>query len=94
MPKFVRKSLTRLQHKPDVHPQFSPHEHVPIQYGIKGTRQYATAPDDSPHLSTKETTHIQQVTGSFLYYGRAIDYTILPALNEIATAQAQPTEKT
>ena len=63
MPKFVRKSLTRLQHKPDVHPQFSPHEHVPIQYGIKGTRQYATAPDDSPYLSTKETTHIQQVTG-------------------------------
>ena len=34
------------------------------------------------------------MTGSFLYYGRALDSTILPALNEIASAQAQPTEKT
>ena len=31
MPKFVQKSLTCLQHKPDVHPQFSPHEQVQIK---------------------------------------------------------------
>ena len=29
-----------------------------------------------------------------MYYGRAIDYTILPALNDIASAQAQPTQRT
>ena len=29
-----------------------------------------------------------------MYYGRAIDYTILPALNEIASAQANPTGNT
>ena len=29
-----------------------------------------------------------------LYYSRAVDPTMLPALNEIATSQANPTEKT
>lgn len=47
-----------------------------------------------PVLSPKETKHIQSITGSFLYYGRAIDYTTLLALNEIASAQAQPTSHT
>ena len=37
---------------------------------------------------------IQSVVGLFLYYGRAIDNTILPALNEIALSQAEPTEMT
>ena len=45
-------------------------------------------------MSPIETNYIQSVTGSDLYYGRAIDYSILPALNEIASEQAQPTQKT
>jgi hypothetical protein len=32
--------------------------------------------------------------GTLLYYGRAVDPTILPALSAIATEQAKPTEKT
>ena len=32
--------------------------------------------------------------GSFLYYARAVDLTILHALSEIASQQANPTEKT
>ena len=51
-------------------------------------------PDDSPALSAKYTKHIQSTTGSFLFYERAINNTILPALNEIASAQSQPTEQT
>ena len=94
MPGYVRKTLIRLQHKPQVSPQYSPHDCVPIQYATKNTRQYATAPDTSPFLSPVETTYIQSVTGSLLYYGRAIDYSILPALNEIASEQAQPTQQT
>ena len=94
MPGYVRKTLIRLQHKPQVSPQYSPHDCVPIQYATKNTRQYATAPDTSPFLSPVETKYIQSVTGSLLYYGRAIDYSILPALNEIASEQAQPTQQT
>ena len=94
MPKYVPDSLRRLQHVPKKYPQYSPHEHAPIRYGKKGAQQFATAPDDSPQLDPQGTKHVQSTTGSFLYYGRAIDYTILPALNAIASAQAQPTQKT
>ncbi len=36
---------------------------------------------------------MQEVAGTFLYYTRAVDSTILPALSAIATKQANPTEK-
>ena len=93
MPQYVPKSLKRLQHVPNIYPQYSPHRHNPIKYGQKGIQQFANSPDDTPKLSPMDTKHIQSITGSFLYYGRAIDYTILPALNEIASAQAQPTKR-
>ena len=94
MPEYVWKSLKRLQHKPSVYPQFSPHQHVPITYGKPSTRQYATAPDTSPLLPSNEIKHIQSITGSFLYYARALDSSMLPALNEIASSQAAPTVNT
>ena len=94
MPGYVRESLQRLLHKILKYPQYSPHAHQPIRYGKKGARQYATTPDTSPTLSPKETKHIQSIAGSFLFYGRAIDSTILPALNEIASMQSKPTEQT
>ena len=94
MPGYVQASLQRLQHVPRTVPQYSPHVHTPIKYGMKGGRQYANAPDDSPLLTPKDTKHLQSVTGSFLFYGRAIDYTTLPALNEIASSQAKPRETT
>lgn len=93
MPGYVQKTLERLQHKPPSSPQYSPHAHVPIVFATKNTRQYATAPDTSPLLSPTQTTFIQSVTGSHLYYGHAIDYTILPALNEIASEQASSTQQ-
>ena len=94
MPGYVKKTLLRLQYKQKVSPQYSPHRHIPIVYATKNTRQYATAPDTSPLLGPKDTKYIQSVTGSFLYYGRALDNTILPALNEIASEQSKPTQKT
>ena len=53
-----------------------------------------TTIDDSPTLSPLETRHIQRVVGSFLYYARAVDNTIHPALNEIGSTQAKPTQAT
>ena len=94
MPGYVQESLRRLGYKVLRHPQCSPHAHLPIRYGKKGERQYATSPDLSPPLSPADTKHIQSITGSFLFYGRAIDSTILPALNEIASMQSKPTEQT
>ena len=37
---------------------------------------------------------VQSIVGAFLYYGRAIDPSISPALNEISTQQSKPTKKT
>ena len=49
-----------------------------------------------PPLSKEEGKHVQAVSGTLLYYGRAVNPTILllPALSSIATEQAKPTEKT
>jgi hypothetical protein len=32
--------------------------------------------------------------GTFLYYARAVDYRLLPSLNEIATQESKPTQTT
>ena len=37
---------------------------------------------------------MQEVTGTFLYYARAINTTMLTALGSIAKQQANPTENT
>jgi hypothetical protein len=37
---------------------------------------------------------VQQIVSSLLYYARAIDCVLLPALNAIAGRQANPTQKT
>ena len=47
-----------------------------------------------PPLSKEEKKIIQQVTGKFLFYGRAVDPTMLTALSAIASQQANPTEET
>ena len=60
----------------------------------KGQRQYAQTPDNAPKLSPAETTKVQSIVGSLLYYARAIDNTLLPALNTIAASQAAPTTAT
>ena len=94
MPGYVKKALKRLQYQASNTHQYSPHHHEPFKYATKGTRQYANAPDTSPLLSPKDTKWIQSVAGSFLYYSRVIDYTLLPALNSLASQQSQPTENT
>ena len=92
MPKYLPDSLQRLGHAPKASPQYSPHKHIPVKYGRPGQQQFATTTDQSALLSPQDTKHIQSTTGPFLYYGRAIDYTILPALNDISSMQAHPRE--
>ena len=92
IPTYIDKIMKRLRHTPYKTPQYSPHEYFPVIYGGKGTRQYVTVPDSSPPLSSP--TYIQQVVGSSLYYDRALNNTILPALNAIFTQQSKPTEQT
>jgi hypothetical protein len=60
-------------------------------YGAK--TQYATK-YETPPLTAKQCLTIQKVTGSVLYYARAVDPTVLMPPNDIATEQTKATEKT
>ena len=91
MSDFITDVLIRFQHPTPSKPQHSPH--VPVKYGVK-TRQYALELDTSPLLDQKGITYAQQMVGSLLYYARAIDGTMLPALNTIDSEQAKPTKQT
>ena len=94
MPNYIPQLLKKLQHQQPATPQYSPFLVTPYVPLKKGERQYASPPDNTELLTPKETTTIQQIVGSLLYYARAIDSTILPALNTIAQSQAKPTLKT
>ena len=45
-------------------------------------------------LNVDVQRHVQSVVGTFLFYGRAVEPTILPTLNELGTQQSAPTEQT
>jgi hypothetical protein len=92
MPGYIKKALVRFGHKAPTKPQHQPHQHTVPTYGA--TVQYAKAADTSKVLSKEDKTYIQQVIGTLLYYGRAVDATILVALSSLASAQAKPTDDT
>ncbi len=53
--------------------------------------QYAKNLDSSPPATKEEEKYIWQVVGVLLYYGQAIDSTILVGLSALAAAQVLPT---
>ena len=65
---------------------------MPPNYGQR--IQYAEPSDTSERLNDKDTNIIQQVCGTFLYYGIALDNTILVALSDISSEQSRATKQT
>jgi hypothetical protein len=90
MPGYISNVLSKFQHDSPKHPQHTPSRYVTPVYGAK--TQYATK-DETPPLTAKQCLTIQKVTGSVLYYARAVDPTVLMPLNDIATEQTKATEK-
>ena len=73
-------------------PQHSPYRAPPKVYG---TVAQDTIPDDiTAKIDKKQVKAIQQVVGGVLYYARAVNSTVLPALSSIASEQASSTETT
>ena len=89
--KIYCRYFKRLNYTPKIQSQCSPQKHIPIEYGTKSIHQ-TKSKDLYPQLTPKEKIGIQSITGLFLYYGRAIYHTILPALNKISCLQAHHTE--
>ncbi len=92
MPEYVEHALAPFNHPAPDKPQHQPHQHSIPTY--RATVQYTKSEDTSRRLSPAEKKYIQEVIGVFLYYGRAVDSTMLTALSAIASAQAKPTEET
>jgi hypothetical protein len=90
MPGYVSNVLSKFHHDAPKHPQHTPSRYVTPVYGAK--TQYATK-DETPPLTAQQCLTIQKVTGSVLYYARAVDPTVLMPLNDIATEQTKATEK-
>lgn len=82
MPNYIKKVLHKYNHPTPQQPVYAPHKHTPPTFGA--TRQYVKEDDTSPALNSKDTKFIQGVIGSLLYYSRAIDSTMLTAINEIS----------
>jgi hypothetical protein len=91
MPGYVSNVLSKFQHDSPKHPQHTPSRYVTPVYSAK--TQYDTK-DETPPLTAQQCLTIQKVTGSVLYYARAVDPTVLMPLNDIATEQTKATEKT
>ena len=88
---YCSEALQRFRHAAGK-VQDQPHQHSIPMYGT--TIQYAKKLDDSPKLDKEDKLFIQQVTGTFLYYARAVDSTMLVTLSAIAAQQSDPTLET
>ena len=92
MPRYIDKVVHPFQHPTPKKPQYDPHTWTPPIYGQN--IQHALPPDNLPLLNKKGTKRVQSVTGIFQYYTRAIDPTMIVAVNELAAEQSAPTDKT
>ena len=92
MPGYVKQALQQFNHPIPSKRQNSPYPCAPIKYGA--TKQFATMRVNAPLVSAADKKFIQQICGKFLFYGRAVDSTILTAISAIASQQAKPTTDT
>ena len=88
---YVKKALLQFQHaKPNWH-YTAPSQYIPPNYGQK---QQNTNLNLSKPMTKAQTPFLQQVTGKFLYYTRAVDCTMFHALNNLTTQTHSGTQKT
>ena len=92
MPGYIERALKRFAHPLPSKPEDSPHAWSKPIYGA--TTQLTAAPDTSAPLPPDGIRRIQEIIGVLLFFSRAVDNTIVPALNEIGAAQSKSTEHT
>ena len=92
MPGYVDHALHKFQHPTPKKPQDSPYPAAVKQYGVKV--QLTDPIDTSARLPPHEIKRLQQIIGTFLFYGRAVDPTLLTAISELSSAQATATDAT
>ena len=91
MPGYVDAALREFTHPMPTHKEHGPHPYKKPSYGAKVQLTDDTC---SVPLDKDGILRIQRVVGKFLYYARAVDGTMLPALSTIASEQTKGTEAT
>ena len=93
MPGYVQHPLNKFQYGIT-----NTHKATDAPHPYKGTTKHGlpmTHPtDNSAKLSPRAIKHLQQIVGTFLFYSRAVNPTMLMALSIIATEQTQGTNTT
>jgi hypothetical protein len=92
MPGYVEKALQRFTHPKPTRPQHAPSKWSAINYGAP--IQYAEPEDTSEPLNPLGISRLRQIIGTFLFYGRAVDSTMMVALGSLAAAQSNGTAAT
>jgi hypothetical protein len=92
MPGYIKASLHKYQHPSPMRPEHAPHKWNPPVYGTKS--QYVEDDNNSPTLSAKNVTKLQQLTGTLLYYARAVYPTLIMPINVLASEQTKSTSDT
>ena len=90
MPGYIKQVLIKFHH------EFSKtiHSPSPFKAPVYGREiQMANINKTNP-MTTVQTKLLQQVCGTFLYYARAVDCTMLHVLNDLATRVKDGTQKT
>jgi hypothetical protein len=88
IPGYVKKAIQRFKRE-NLKGADSPIIYVPPNYG----KHQQEVPLDEPSvpLTASEKLEVQEIVGVFLFYARAVDPTMLTAINKIASRQAKPT---
>jgi hypothetical protein len=87
---YIPEALTYFQHQAPSKWQHQPYPHIKPNYGANA--QYTEDLDTSALLPKEDKKFIQEVIGTFLYYARCGNSTMLVALGSIATQEANPTK--
>jgi hypothetical protein len=92
MPRYINAALHKFRHPTPTRPENAPDTWNPPVYGA--TTPYIEDTQDSPALSQKEVTHLQQLGGTLLYYARAVDPTLIMPVNVLDSEQTKATAST
>jgi hypothetical protein len=92
MPGYIKAALHKYQHAAPARPEHAPHTWNPPIYGAK--TQYVEDETTSPALSDKDVNKLQQLTGTLLYYARAVDTTLIMPINVLESEQSRATADT
>jgi hypothetical protein len=90
MPGYIKAALHKYQYPAPARPEHAPHTWNPPMYGSK--TQFINEATPSPALSDKDVNKLQQLTGTLLYYARAVDPTLIMPINVLESEQSNATE--